>query len=69
MAGKTSVFNKQNYILLIVALLVIITGYTLMGSKTSSDSPKDIYSFSKITLAPVLVIAGYVLSVYSIFRK
>ncbi|MFO7657272.1 MAG: DUF3098 domain-containing protein [Bacteroidales bacterium] len=69
MAVKIRVFNKQNYILLIVALLVIIAGYALMGSKVSSNSPEEIYSFSKITLAPALVIAGYILSVYSIFRK
>ena len=69
MPEKTNVFTKQNYILIIIALAVIIAGYVLMGSNIGSDSPAEIYSFSKITLAPVMVIAGYILSVYSIFKR
>jgi len=57
------VFNKQNYMLMIAGILVIIAGFALMvGSE-------DIFNFQKLTLAPVLVLIGFVIEIYAIMKK
>ena len=58
------VFEKQNYILTAVAFAVVVLGFILMwGGK------EDIYSFRRITLAPIIVIAGFLIGVYAIMYK
>lgn len=58
------VFGKQNYFLMIIGMVLIILGFILMyGGK------EDIYSFRKITLAPILVVAGFIVEVVAIMRK
>jgi predicted tellurium resistance membrane protein TerC len=58
------VLGKQNYIITGLAFLVVIIGFILMyGGK------EDIYSFRKITLAPIVVIAGFLIGVYAIMYK
>jgi uncharacterized membrane protein len=60
----TLVFGKQNYMLMIIGMVLIVLGFVLMyGGK------EDIYSFRKITLAPILVVAGFVVEVIAILRK
>jgi hypothetical protein len=66
-------FDKTNYILMGAGLLVIIIGYLLMTGGKSPD-PKvfndtEIYSFRRITLAPVLVLIGLAIEGYAIMRK
>ena len=57
------VFGKQNYQLLIISIVVVIIGFTLMSGDT------DIYSFTKIILAPIVVLAGFALGFYAILKK
>ncbi len=57
------VFGKQNYMLMIVGILVIIVGFFLMAG---SD---DIFNFQKLTLAPILVLVGFVIEIYAIMKK
>ncbi len=57
------VFGKRNYQLFIASIAVVILGFLLMmGSE-------DIYSFTKITLAPLVVVAGFALGVVAILIK
>lgn len=56
------VFKKQNYILLIASLAVIILGFIVMAS--GDDKPFD--DPMKITIAPLIVLAGFALGVFSI---
>lgn len=56
------VFKKQNYMLLIASLAVIIIGFIVMGS--GKDKPFD--DPMKITVAPVIVLLGFALGVFSI---
>jgi hypothetical protein len=58
------VFNKQNYMLMIIGMVLIILGFVLMYGGT-----EDIYSFRKITLAPILVVAGFAVEVLAILKK
>jgi hypothetical protein len=57
------VFEKQNYQLLIASILVVVIGFILMSGDT------DIYSFRKIVLAPIVVLAGFGLGFYAILKK
>ncbi len=56
-------FSKENYILMIAGVLVIFIGFWLMAGK------EDIFSTTKITVAPLLVLAGFVIEVFAIFYK
>lgn len=57
------VFGKQNYQLLIASIVVVIIGFILMSGDT------DIYSFRKIVLAPIVVLAGFTLGFFAILKK
>ena len=65
-------FGKENYRLFIAAIAIIVVGYALMSGGKSAD-PKifneEIFSFRRITLAPLVVLAGYVLGIYAIVKK
>ncbi len=56
------VFKKQNYILLVASVLVLIIGFTVMGSGDNLPFDAPI----KITVAPIIVILGFALGVFSI---
>jgi hypothetical protein len=49
--------------LMIIGLVVIILGFTLMAGK------EDIFDFRKLTLAPILVLTGFVIEIYAIMKK
>ena len=57
------VFGKRNYQLLIASIAVVIIGFLLMMGT------EDIYSFTKITLAPLVVVLGFALGVVAILIK
>jgi hypothetical protein len=57
------VFRKKNYQLLFVSIFIVALGFVLMSGNT------DIYSFRKIVLAPIVVIAGFAFGFYAILKK
>lgn len=57
------VFEKRNYQLFAASIVVVAIGFLLMMGTT------DIYSFTKITLAPLVVVAGFALGVVAILYK
>ena len=65
-------FESSNYKILIIGLAVIGLGFLLM-SGGGSDDPKvfseDIFSFRRIRLAPTVVLIGFGVVIYSIFKK
>ena len=66
--NKTFVFEKKNYLIMIIGLLFIATGFILM-SGGASDDPNvfnpEIYNFQRIRLAPTLVLIGFAIQVYA----
>lgn len=61
---KTSlVFGKRNYQFFLLSIAVVTLGFILMMGT------EDIYSFTKITLAPLVVVIGFALGVVSILIK
>ena len=57
-------FGKKNYIILGVGLLLLLIGYLLMsgGAATSAEefNTEELFSERRITLAPIVVLIGYV---------
>jgi hypothetical protein len=66
-------FNKSNYIWMLVGAVLILTGMLLMSGGKSADpdifNASEVYSFRRITLAPIVIIAGFIVEVYAIFKK
>ncbi len=66
-------FDRSNYILMAAGLALIIVGYLLMAGGKSSDpnvfNEAEIYSFRRITLAPILVLLGLAVEGYAIMKK
>lgn len=65
-------FGRQNFTLLFISLGVIFIGYLLMAGGRSDDPAvfnEEIFSFRRITLAPLLVLSGYILAIVAILRK
>lgn len=57
------IFDKGNYRLLIISIAIVVFGFILMAGKT------DIYSTTKIVIAPLVVLAGFALGFFAIFKK
>jgi hypothetical protein len=69
-----SIFTRENYIWMLAGLVVIAIGMFMMSGGKSNEDPtvfnaKAVYSFSRITLAPILIVAGLVIEIFAIFRK
>jgi fumarate reductase subunit D len=64
--------QRENYILLIVGFIIIMTGFLLMLGGRSDDPNvfnEKIFSFRRITLAPVIVLFGFVFEIWAIMKK
>jgi hypothetical protein len=65
-------FGKENYRLLLIGLGLIVLGFLLMiggGSKDPKVFSQDIFNFQRLTLAPLLILAGYVVEIFAIMKK
>jgi len=66
-------FNKENYILMLAGLALLAIGFILMAGGKSTDpkvfDPKVVYSTTRITVAPILIILGFVIEVVAIMKK
>jgi Protein of unknown function (DUF3098) len=57
------IFGKQNYMLMALGAVVIIVGFTIMSGKD------DIFSTAKLTVAPIVILLGFVIEVFAIMKK
>ncbi len=65
-------FGKENYILMITGIVFIIVGFILMSGGKVEDPTAfnpEIFSFRRITLAPVVVTIGFIIEVVAIVKK
>ena len=66
------VFGPMNYRLLIIGLVVIILGFILMAGGKSDDPNvfnPEVFSTRRITIAPLVVLAGFVIEGFAIMWK
>ena len=65
--------GRENYILLIIGFAIIVLGFVLMiGGKSPDPSvfnEDEIFSFRRITLAPMVVLAGFIFEIWAIMKK
>lgn len=67
------IYGKKNYTFMGVGVLLMILGFFAMSGGGMEDpnvwDESIIYGFRRITLAPMLIIAGLVLQIFAIFSK
>lgn len=66
-------FDKENYMLMIGGVVLIFIGFMLMSGGKSANPHEfhyeEIYSFRRITLAPIVILLGFVVEVFAIMKK
>lgn len=65
-------FGKENYILMIVGVGLIILGFILMtggGSKDPNVFNEEMFDFRRLTLAPIMVLVGFGIGIVAIMKK
>ena len=66
-------FTKDNYKWMLIGLVIMAIGFFLMAGGKSSNpgafNDKDIYSPMRITVAPILIVAGVLVEIYAIMKK
>jgi hypothetical protein len=71
--NNTSLFSKDNYIWMVIGIVVMLIGFLLMAGGKSQDPTvfdnNQVYSFQRITIAPILIMAGLMIEVYAIMKK
>ncbi len=71
MDKKNFAFDKVNFILLAIGMLVVIVGFLLMSGSGSTEThyDPDIFSVRRIKVAPVVCLFGFVFMIYAIVRR
>jgi len=66
-------FDKSNYKWMLIGVAFILLGLVLMAGGKSPDPHKfnydEVYSFRRITLAPIMILLGLAVEVYAIIKK
>jgi len=71
--GSPFIFDRTNYYIMIAGIVVILLGFVLMSGGATTDPnvfPKEeLYSFRRITLAPIVVMIGFAIEIYAILKR
>lgn len=65
------ILNRNKYFLISLVLLLLALGFLLMAGPTPvpGEFNNDMFSFRRITLAPIVILSAYSLLIFIIFRK
>jgi hypothetical protein len=70
---NNKIFGKENLQWMLIGLVVIAIGLVLMAGGKGEDpnvfAENEVYSMKRITLAPIMIVAGLLIEVYAIMRK
>ncbi|HKK81076.1 MAG TPA: DUF3098 domain-containing protein [Prolixibacteraceae bacterium] len=69
---NTFALGRENYKLIIIGLVAIVAGFLLMIGGASGDPEvfnPEVFSFRRITLAPMVSLAGFLFIIYAIMKK
>lgn len=71
MSKRNYAFGRTNFILLAVSVLIVIIGFVLMSGAGSNEEVfnADIFSATRIKVAPVVCFVGFVSMIYAIVHK
>lgn len=68
-----SLFSRDNYKWMAIGGIIIIIGMIVMSGGKNQDpntfDPNVVYSFTRVTLAPFLIVAGLLVELYAILLK
>jgi hypothetical protein len=71
--SNNTLFGKQNYSWMLAGLAIMAIGFILMAGGKSADpnvfDDKDVNGFRRITLAPILIVAGLIVEIFAIMKK
>ncbi len=71
--AKQSLFSKENYLIMLIGMIFLAVGFFLMAGGKSADpknfDPKEVYSTTRITIAPILIITGFIIEIVAIMKK
>ncbi|MDX1955587.1 MAG: DUF3098 domain-containing protein [Chitinophagaceae bacterium] len=70
--GMAPLFGKQNYLLMLAGVVVMVIGFFLMKGGKSDPGKFDaeqVYSTTRVTIAPIIILIGLAIEVIAIFRK
>ncbi len=66
-------FTSDNIKWMVIGVVVIVLGLLLMSGGKSNDpnvfNPDEVYSWRRVTLAPLLVVGGLVIEIFAIMKK
>ena len=72
-AGMGSLFEKTNFTWMLIGVVVMALGFILMAGGKSPDpnvfDKSKVYSTTRITIAPIIILAGLVIEIIAIFRQ
>ena len=70
---NNTIFEKDNLRWMLIGLVVIAIGLVLMAGGKGEDpnvfTENEVYSMKRITLAPLMIVAGLLIEVYAIMKK
>lgn len=69
---NSKIFVKKNYLLLLAGIFFIAFGYLIMiggGSENPNEFNPNIFSFQRITLAPLSCLIGFITIIFAIMWR
>ena len=69
MDKKNFAFDKTNFILLAISMVIVVIGFLLMVGPNSSDTVFEPFSARRIKVAPIVCLVGFVSMIYAVVRK
>ncbi len=72
-APNNNLFSKENYTWMLAGLAVMALGFFLMAGGKSNNpavfNDSDVYSTTRITIAPILIVSGLLIEIFAIMKK
>ena len=70
---QAPLFTKDNLVWMLIGGVVMAVGFVLLSGGKSTDpnvfDTKQVYSTTRITIAPILIMAGLIIEIFAIFKK
>lgn len=68
-----SLFEKDNFMWMLIGAGVLILGFVLMAGGASKDpnvfDTREVYSTVRITVAPIIILIGFIIEIFALFRQ